>query len=1591
MANVSMHGFSAADIDRLRLEASSPVTGNLLASSATPVSLEPITTAQTVSNLDSLWDQAFNILKDNRIIDCNGELFESLQLRHLPKLTFGQLIRLNRILDDPCVCKFKLDEQGESFEFPFIIRNYLLQLLGWCGQQDERFLIEDFEIVGGSVAYILGWEYFEFVLNLISTNYRVATGNSIQILKLLPNELIEAIKPELSQYPKDIDIRVWMRNADAHTREEIKKAQIALLLQIASLQKKSVPKFAEAYSNMLVNAKNVNGQEQFFVMSISNRSKDSELKVDINFVQAGRTHLFDRDALSISLGPMVYSSLKYVPKSTVLDGCQFVLDRFTRRVGIREIETINERGWGVLQSLCTKGYRCFDKSQETALLNRTLKLIERDKGKFFADNLKANLVNHHQSRAIDAALLYIRYYNALEKVLKPDELKYFVDEATKYMKTLEIPTAADHPILKEIARGIIKEGMSPKDAMASLTILAYLHLESPSESTAINLKTRIINDEIEIISSINKSTYTLRAPYSLAEAIKHLSQQNSKITPTVYSTARAFTAFNPKKVFQHSTDNFDSIESMLKGDEAKRQLGYELLLLAAESTSKPRKQLLLLRYSGELLFTFKPSQRAILLEQLERVFVSGQGVMFPELFNHKVKSALVCAKSASEYKEIWFAALAKTTLFYSSSKSSEGLHFTKEIVAEISTEMVQNERSPDWDCSDSGLFALELVFRNCTKLPKEDLKKIGIRLVDALIKTNKWNRAVEILNLLKQYSPEKTDIQERLRTLPLSIIEDEGCQAGLLSLFEQCSYTDGKAWYILFKAIAKSRKMENVQEALKCFKNAIVPQDLLKGSALAYSRILKCILDVLIEQNADSLLDFCGDLNFFKPYFKTQTGNYYAEYLRKILEVLRNKNDEKFDDTQKDNFIALLDTLIPLSTDTENRDLKLFRIKRLVSDTRQSKLWRALSLVLEFYQENRPQDIPKGESFEHIRILLKKLEQFKEDNDINDSLTCLLKVLHKHVAYEALIKFAVEGSLEFSEQVNCEAILLLNTFIVEHANNETNKVNLPSKEIYVKVYLKGLPVANKEQLKEFKNFLIDTFWKNFLDHKAITTLRSRFGEKILAVYSRSPSIESCQWYLNYLIRWAEVESHTETLRVIALTAFEPLVQLVSKFNNTKLFGGYLRKLAEAVLYNPKDSKDKMNYYVDETPFLRDLSYQITFNKNTSIEVDTTMPVVSVYEKSGSRIRDAQESGYILFLKRLLKLVLKNKSDTKTTAYFRDFALYNLLTFIEIFKDKKKDIVEMMYDFVQSLHPSSSLYEKHIANCKNLIFTAHTNNIFEGHCREASELAFFVGCKKAGVKIAITEQAEILYRVVEKVLSWSPTNPYKCLVHAIQIIKNVQYLILISEGEIRFKCYQRILEAFVKIPFETIVDNNLVQILYSMIFPENHKFLSNEKKFSETNAKTACAFFTSTLSSFNSNSAKCTFDVRKTFVNNLLKIIDNCDNLEISKLFLKTYWDSFDRLMDICCSFIKDFPDKSADVTSCFSIVLKGLIVNQCSQAQAAEKIKCMSKWLNALIVLSNPLHVKIAYNVATVRDGYNMYANHSQLFLDYEARIKLLK
>lgn len=378
--------------------------------------------------------------RDKKLINENERIVISKIPESLPPLEELELVILCCFLCTAFVLKRKeggtFDPQtsfslGELFE-------YILS----SGKNELDVTLEDLELIGGLVHWILGPDYYKKAMDLLF-------GEDISAW-LTPEML-----PNINNNVNDADFRFTFKGIPYDQLFKFKTYVVDFIQNKHSRKKyfhdhelwNSIHKGA-LFNDALV------PEEISPCYSIAIENANENIKYDLNFnLPIKRLYLFLRDALTISLiplRPIIQALLQkkpipefptIIPQSKTPDkGFQAIFDRCGHIVHIDDIASLDANAWAILMSLFSMAYRCPLDDADGILLKKLPSAghIGEKFPSIVAHKLKKCLSNHHTS---DPLILLPQFLNAVEcmkKQMSWEEIEHVWEELQK-------PHKKDHP------------------------------------------------------------------------------------------------------------------------------------------------------------------------------------------------------------------------------------------------------------------------------------------------------------------------------------------------------------------------------------------------------------------------------------------------------------------------------------------------------------------------------------------------------------------------------------------------------------------------------------------------------------------------------------------------------------------------------------------------------------------------------------------------------------------------------------------------------------------------------------------------------------------------------------------------------------------------------------------------------------------------------------------------------------------------------------------------------------------------------------------------------------------------------------------
>lgn len=442
---------------------------------------------------NTIYEVTYNKLRELGIIDAQCVLTEGFKHLNLPSIK-DKAKHLNSFFTSTIITvKYRPTPDGEVHKAEIPLVKFLNEFV-IKGRIDPQFHVENIEVIGGKVANLLGWSFFEASLIKLLNHYKNLTGNTVPFSDIVPNELITAMKLELEAFCSDIDLRIYMPLLKPLGREELRTKVIEFITaNTPGLQSTHIA-LEYGFENI---ARVGDEQNPGLLVSVSDRNGDSELQYDILFHSGmSRGSLARRDALRVvgydSNYPGGWLQNAYL-NSEIENGWGFVLSRLTRKLDIPAIENCNYKAYGPVQCLSIKGYDIVTANALKILIQKAHSVftnkpgegnqVFKDKGLYFYEDIwLENLTHHLHSNPYDGLLLLIEFYENLKSLLSPMEMGLFLTNSWNHLVQLAPKIEQDKldcTLLNTIFRLITKENSNFINVYNQLKLFIFLEITKP--------------------------------------------------------------------------------------------------------------------------------------------------------------------------------------------------------------------------------------------------------------------------------------------------------------------------------------------------------------------------------------------------------------------------------------------------------------------------------------------------------------------------------------------------------------------------------------------------------------------------------------------------------------------------------------------------------------------------------------------------------------------------------------------------------------------------------------------------------------------------------------------------------------------------------------------------------------------------------------------------------------------------------------------------------------------------------------------------------------------------------------------------------
>jgi hypothetical protein len=300
----------------------------------------------------SVYDLIFNYLVNNHVISQDGSINPRFP-KDVPQLKEIQLARMNEVLNTTFSIK--------SNTYSGIVPNHIKKLLATLNISSVEFTVEtslseicksinvnDIEIVGGTVFWILGPEYMKQVaLNL----------------KIPEDQLTDDFFSEYASKAVDVDIRIYTQEP-AKLLSELCDFFVSKLPE--ALNTYSFPQRKEIIKNFAFSKyfKKSDRDDNFEMISLSD---NQGFTTDILMIKnLKRKNLFSHDGVNLTVSGFSRENMYFSNTRLPLQSLALKLSRV---LAAKKAEEIDVTGASMLFSYLVKGWRCKSKELQEILLN----------------------------------------------------------------------------------------------------------------------------------------------------------------------------------------------------------------------------------------------------------------------------------------------------------------------------------------------------------------------------------------------------------------------------------------------------------------------------------------------------------------------------------------------------------------------------------------------------------------------------------------------------------------------------------------------------------------------------------------------------------------------------------------------------------------------------------------------------------------------------------------------------------------------------------------------------------------------------------------------------------------------------------------------------------------------------------------------------------------------------------------------------------------------------------------------------------------------------------------------------------------------
>ena len=440
-------------------------------------------------------------------IDELGRFKADIANMPLPGLKASEVDSLQKFLEDPIIVVGKDNAFKVSFKLP--------ELLSHLKSKVPE--IEDIEIIGSSVPTFLPPGYLKRCFEALGLE---------NIDEMLTPEVLQ----DFYAPPGDYDIRIILKDTYKDLPRDLSHEVINFIAsKVYQTQTPQKDQIKEIKDKAFIKFKPyVDPHNYYFITSFGNRQ---DRNIDLLHVKTlRRRHLFMQDALGISVheftgtNPLGDGKLRVCSS---LSGYQALLDRLTKSVRVREVNTINEYGFPLLISNMTKSRTCPEPNTIRDLRHKYLELLNDNKQSplkrsnnpdakqtvcessasdritKISNHLAYCIESHHRSDPVSAFALTVNACLLLEGALTSFEMKQLWQKmAPSFKSVVNTKAKQDDPDgLSAFLHALMSSEKIPFECISPLLRLRILLLENSP------LFSRIRQEEKEYIQLNMLSKY----------------------------------------------------------------------------------------------------------------------------------------------------------------------------------------------------------------------------------------------------------------------------------------------------------------------------------------------------------------------------------------------------------------------------------------------------------------------------------------------------------------------------------------------------------------------------------------------------------------------------------------------------------------------------------------------------------------------------------------------------------------------------------------------------------------------------------------------------------------------------------------------------------------------------------------------------------------------------------------------------------------------------------------------------------------------------------------------------------------------------